>query len=448
MTLKFVSTDQSMQAQHKFRKLLDQSVRGVQMAFAYFTKAGCALLQKHQSILKHDHSFLVISVDWPTDLDAVAEFASCYPGKVFLHLGWVAPSEKKVGPALMHSKLALGQSTDTWRLWVGSQNLTARAMVSGNTEAALVYEAVVMDQPILDAQEHLRRCRDGAEMFDSARLVEYKHIQKNKAFGVGIPGKLLVLYAEEVTPIAQFPAVVHVRIPNEDYDDLTQTGTEAHLIVVPPGTLRTGVTLPAGAKRYTGFVVEDNRTEFHGVRGSASTMPHATHWLEMGPIPKLVTPNSVVSRPLTQAAIKIDQRPELQQPAPADEFLYSVTATRVKVEAAATPERLSRRRVADEFLKFYSPSSKADGELLFAPREHLTEAGQVTIYSGTPIPPRFEEALERTRLSSRRGVVRERRITHTRRVELKVVERQPVNEADPFFFRSEFRVRSDDETFE
>jgi hypothetical protein len=446
VALKFVSTDQDTQAQYEFKALLDRSKLGVKMAFAYFSKAGWSLLEEQDSVLAHDDSFLVVSVDWPTDLEALAEVANRYPGKVYLHLGWVTPYERKVGPALMHSKMALGQGLDMWRLWVGSQNMTARAMFSGNMEAALVYETEQPDAPVIDAKHHLHRCRDGAEMFDLARLAEYKQIQANKAFGVGVLGKLLVLYAEEITPITQYPALIHVRIPNEDFDDLTRTGTEAHLIVVPPGSLGIEELLPLGAKRYTGYVVEDNRTEFHSLRGSASTMPKATHWLEMGATPKLIAPNSVHSRPLTQAAIKIDRRPDLQQPSAADEFLYSVTASRVKAEAATTFERLSRREVPKEVLKFYSKDSRSNGDLLFAPREHLTEASQVTIYSGTPIPPRFMEALERTRMSVRKSVARERRIA--RRVELKVVERPPVSAGDPFFFLSEFRVRSDDETLE
>lgn len=446
MPIKFVSTDETMQAHHEFKSLLGHSEQSVQMAFAFLSKAGWSLLEGAHSALAHSDSFLVVSVDLPTDLDALAKVASSYPGNVYLHLGWVAPYEKKVGAALMHSKLALGKGMSGWHLWVGSANMTARAMISGNMEAALIYEVVELDQPIIDARDHLRRCRDSAERFDLTRLAEYKQIQTNKAAGVGIAGKLLVLYAEEVTPITQFPALVHVRIPNENYDDLTKTGTEAHLIVLPPGTLGTSLTMPANAKRYTGTVVEDNRTEFHSVRGSASTMPHATHWLEMGPIPKLVAPNSIQSRPHTQAAIKIDQRPDLQQPGPADEYLYSVTATRVKTEAAATVERLSTRAIPQDMLKFYSHGSRTDGALLFAPREHLTEAGQVTIYSGTPIPSRFEGALERARTSLSRPVARDRR--SERRVEVRVVERQPVGDADQFFFRSEFRLRSDDETLE
>ena len=51
----------------------------------------------HQSVLEHDESFLVVSVDWPTDLEALCKVAQSHPGKVFLHLGWVTPYEKK-GP--------------------------------------------------------------------------------------------------------------------------------------------------------------------------------------------------------------------------------------------------------------------------------------------------------------------------------------------------------------
>ena len=446
MTLEFVSTDETTQAHSKFCDFLAQSDDGVQMAFAYLSKAGWSLLEGQQSSLAHDMSFLVVSVDFPTDLDVLAEVARNYPDKVYLHLGWVTPYEKKVGAALMHSKLAVGRGSGGWRLWVGSQNMTARAMVSGNMEAALLYESGQRDQPICDAEQHLRRCKNGAETFDLSKLDEYKQIQASKAFGIGIKGKLLVLYAEEVWPIVSFPALVVVRIPTAYYDGLTNTGTEAHLIVLPVGKLGKSPFLPPGAKRYTGVVIEDNRTQFHRSGGSASTMPQATHWLEMASIPTLVVPDSTNSKPWKQVAIKIDEQPGRQQPVSADEFLYSVTATRVKAEAAATRGRTSRHEVPRNMLQFYSRDSQNAGELLFAPRAHLTEVGQVTIFAGTPIPRKFKAVLERSRNALPREIERDR---HTeRRVEVRLTERQTDGDVDPFFFRSEFRLRTDDETLE
>jgi len=237
---------------------------GVRLAVCFFLKAGFQILQNHTRALAHPESFVVVSIDFPTDLDSLNDLHHLIPGRVFIHLGWVTPEEKKAGgSALMHSKVCLTRSANVRRLWVGSHNLTASAMGGANIEAALVYDAPNEDSIIADAEQHLRECRDTAEPYDPNRLDEYKQIQARKAGIIGIQNTVLVLHAEELAPLRQLPAVIHVRLPTVNFDSLTKTDTTVHRFLHQQGTLGSSSVISSTVRRFGGRIVEDNRTEDH-----------------------------------------------------------------------------------------------------------------------------------------------------------------------------------------
>ena len=439
MGLRFVHASNIAPAKPDFDGLLAFGKSDVRLAVCFFLKAGLEILRRHKRSLSLRDSFVVVSIDFPTNLDALAELNELIPGRVYIHLGWVTPEEKKAGgPALMHSKVCLSRATDSYQLWVGSHNLSASAMGGANVEAALVYDVAGRDQVIADAEQHLQECRDGAEKFDRSRLEEYKRIQARKAGVIGQRDTVLVIHAEEDSPLT-VPAVIHVRLPTVDFDSQTKTDTTVHLFVHPSGTLGATPVITSAVRRYVGRIIEDNRTEDHPLGGSASTIEMATHWIEFGPVPKLIKPNSIVSKPVTQVAIMI--REEASR---ADEYLYSITATRVRAESSSSADLLWERSVPDELLQFFTARSRDGKQLIVAPREHITEASRISVYEGTPIPKRFLANVERT--SEQRGarpVSRERE--NQRRVRLDIAREYPEYSLAPYFFKSTFRVHSDDQ---
>lgn len=439
MGLRFVHAGAQSPAKADFDDHLKFGVDGIRLAICFFLKAGLLILERHRVALARPDSFVVVSIDAPTDLDALAALHRLIPGKVHIHLGWVTPLEKKAsGPALMHSKVCLTCRKDARRLWVGSHNLSASAMGGANIEAALVYDIAVPDEVIDDAEQHLDECRRTAELFDPGRLQEYKQLQASKAGAIGIQAPVLVLHAEEVHKLGDLPAVIHVRLPTVDFDAQTKTDSTVHLFVHPPGTLRASPVITSAVRRYSGRIIEDNRTEHHPDGGSASTMRMATHWLEFGQVPVLVAPNSSSSRPVTQAAILLN----VLEPR-ADEFLYSLTVSRAKAEVSATLGRGRRESTPSDLVQFFTDRSKVEDQLIFAPREHIREAGRVKVYEGTPIPERFTRNVERTREQhGPRPVERER--TSRRRVEMDVVQEKADQPMSPYFFKSSFRVLTDD----
>lgn len=437
MGLRFLHSGAHTPAKPDFDEHLRNGRDGIRLAVCFFLKAGLEILRHHTVALLHPESFVVVSLDRPTDLDAVDELHWLIPGRVFLHLGWVTPEEKKGSPALMHSKVCLTCNDDVRGLWVGSHNLTASAMGGANIEAALLYETSKKDAVIADAEQHLRQCRDTAERYDPKRLDEYKEIQARRAGMIGVQDTVLVLHAEDHAPLQHLPAVIHVRLPTVEFDSLTKTDTTVHLFVHEPGTLgSTPVILPS-VRRFTGRVIEDNRTEYHPGGGSASTMRQATHWLEFSHVPVLIMPNSSKTKPVSQAAILLDEE-NLR----ADEFLYSIKAKRGRSEAASTADNIRREAAPKELLPFFSPRSIESQRLLFAPREHLRETGRMGVYRSTPIPERFMRNTGRSK-EWRVRVAHERQ--SSRRVELEVVQEEAEQTISPYFFKSPFRVRTDDE---
>lgn len=86
-----------------------------------------------------------------------------------------------------------------------------------------------------------------------------------------------------------------------------------------------------------------------------------------------------------------------------------------------------------------------EGErLLFAPREHIRETGRMNVYRDTPIPERFMRNEDRTN-RNRRALAPVGRERQERRVELEVVREESEQSFSSYFFKSSFRVRTDDE---
>lgn len=444
MGLRFLHCGTHTPAKPDFDAHLAHGADGIRLAMCFFLEAGFQILRGHAAALSHPDSFVVVSLDFPTDLDALNKLNQLIPNHVFIHLGWVTPEEKKAGgAALMHSKVCLTRTANVSFLWVGSHNLTASAMGGANIEAALLYDASSEDAVIIDAERHLRECRDSAERFDPSRLDEYRQLQARKAGTIGIRDTVLVIHAEEIAPLNQLPAVIHVRLPTVEFDSLTKTDSKVHLFLHQPGELSNSSVIGPTVRRFVGRIIEDNRTENHPGGGSASIMSHATHWLEFGDLPVLIMPNTTTTRPVTQAAILLET-----QEVRADNFLYSIRARRGRAEASSTPERLRLESLPEELLAFFTPRSFEDAQILFAPREHIRETGQVKVYRGTPIPERFLQNIGRTERNRRASGVVAHEQQLRRRVELNVTLEVAENALSPYFFKSSFRVATDDDAIE
>ncbi len=160
--------------------LLRSATRSFRSAVCFLTEPGSLLLRNHSDVLSRAGSFFVASVDWPTDLPSLLALHLKAPNRVYIHLGGSTPEEVRVGRALMHSKILLGEGEEFCQLWVGSHNLTGQAIEGGNIEAAIEMTAPLSSQPIQDAIAHLEVCRATAELFDPSQMPRYREIQERR----------------------------------------------------------------------------------------------------------------------------------------------------------------------------------------------------------------------------------------------------------------------------
>ena len=157
----------------------------------------------------------------------------------------------------------------------------------------------------------------------------------------------------------------------------------------------------------------------------------------------MIAPGTSRSTPVTQAAILL----EPQAPSPADDYLYSVSARQSRPETAPTPRTVRERWAPTELLRFFTERSRAGDRLVVAPREHLRETAHVSVHEGTPIPARFERHLSLKRET--RGASSLALDPQTPgRVDLEISVEPTTRPLDPFFFKSLFRLRTDDDVID
>jgi hypothetical protein len=186
MQVRFIHAAPHRNGLAELHQLFRVADNALQAAVCYATAPGISsVFANALPQLNKPESFFVAGVDLPTSIDGLASLHFKAPGHVYIHLGWVTPRTKdesrEHGNALMHSKVLLAEGAQGCRLWVGSHNLTARALGGANLEAAVIVEGTMQDQPLADARLHLLHCRDTAELFDPKRIPEYKAIQERRA---------------------------------------------------------------------------------------------------------------------------------------------------------------------------------------------------------------------------------------------------------------------------
>src|SRR5687767_13616620 len=105
MDVTFVANDPRLKARPLLDDILKRGVDQLAVAVTFCTGAGVELLLSHVPLLSRAGSFVVISAAPPTAYGDLARLNRAIPGNLFIHWGALAPFEKNVGAALMHSKV-------------------------------------------------------------------------------------------------------------------------------------------------------------------------------------------------------------------------------------------------------------------------------------------------------------------------------------------------------
>ncbi len=247
-------TDPHGPARDALDDVLSSGTTRIMVACAFFSAAGCAIMRRHLARLQAPGSCLVVSADPPTNIGALNGLAREAPGKVWAYQTGKLPTEKKVGHALMHSKVFYAEAGENCRLWVGSHNLTGRATTGANLEAALVLTGHRSEAPFEAARQHIETCRADA----SECPVE----PPPEPDGEGVDVVLIHAEADEL-PRDPFPWFARLYLASAAYDWSLSAPANLRMYLYRPGHLDRGWQSAAPWATYGGTLTGLNFTDKH-----------------------------------------------------------------------------------------------------------------------------------------------------------------------------------------
>lgn len=245
----------------------------VQLAVAFLTGPGASTFLRLVPAGKvRAASRVAASIRWPTNLDALAQLSAQMPGGVYLHRGLLLPEETNHDRPLMHSKVAYVEhaGSDEVDVLVGSHNWTGQALDGNNLEATVRVRCPGSDPFAADTRRHLDACFAESELFDAARLDDYKAIQaalhggppRDQGDAAGfVKDSVVVIHAEEEPELSARLGELHLYLPIYDGqdDELFDKDQQIHLYIYDGGKLFDGHDPLQRPTLYTGRVDMSNR---------------------------------------------------------------------------------------------------------------------------------------------------------------------------------------------
>lgn len=160
LSIRFIHPDANGRGREPLEEVLAHGTEKLAFACAFMTDAGYAIVSPHLHQINKPGSFGVISIQQPTSYNALKHMFEKYPSNSYVHLGSIFDHfEAGNYVGLMHSKLFLASDGTTTKVFCGSHNLTASALLGFNMEAATLIEGPSDDPFFHDVEEHLNDCR-------------------------------------------------------------------------------------------------------------------------------------------------------------------------------------------------------------------------------------------------------------------------------------------------
>ena len=350
-------------------ELLDDAATSLRAAVCFLTRPGASVLLRRPERLQQEGSFLIASIEPPSDLDAFLALHGAAPGHIFIHMGGRTPEAVDVGRSLMHSKVLLAQNESHCRLWVGSHNLTAAALGGGNFEASLELVAEHDSAVVHDAVDHLNACKVTAEPFDPSQMARYRDIQRRR---LPMPPwitreQLLVIHAEaEVWP-SGVPFTVHLQVTPIDFDMFFIIDRGVRLFLHPKGSIGPRRSTDfSQARLWCGSITGVVRTERHPRnQGLKGRFDNADFFLELPDLersPRFIPTVDPASEPTSQVVLRMveEQQPDLE--------LYSTaTESPMKAELDAEEPGVDLHTIDPEMTRYFTRESLRDDMLIYRP---------------------------------------------------------------------------------
>jgi hypothetical protein len=160
LNIRFIHPEANGRGREPLEEVLAHGTEKLAFACAFMTDAGYAIIAPYLPQINKPGSFGVISIQQPTSYNALKHMFEKYPSNSYVHLGSIF-DHFEVGNyvGLMHSKLFLASDGTTTKVFCGSHNLTASALLGFNMEAATVIEGPSDDPFFKDVETHLEDCK-------------------------------------------------------------------------------------------------------------------------------------------------------------------------------------------------------------------------------------------------------------------------------------------------
>ena len=230
LSIRFIHPDANGRGREPLEEVLAHGTHKLAFACAFMTDAGYAIVSPYLHQINKPGSFGVISIQQPTSYNALKDMFKNYPSSSYVHLGTIY-DHFEVGNyvGLMHSKLFLASDGTTTKVFCGSHNLTANALLGFNIEAATLIEGP-SDHPFFsDVSAHLDDCKSKSsktlpkrDNSQGRRLIIEIEVDDPKAFIKKMEKRHFMKFSPKGT---------------KDQPDLTP-GFQFTVLLFKPGTLR------------------------------------------------------------------------------------------------------------------------------------------------------------------------------------------------------------------
>ena len=169
--------------QSAFRPVIEEALdgaNGLDVAVAFLTRAGADLFSKWANVIGAKNCRLCVSVQFPTDLDALMDLHQVLGPQLFIHLkcGPQERVESSTLSSLLHSKVIWTKRNDRRvSIFVGSHNWTSSALDGVNLEASTRIDCDAGDTFEREVKSHLDACVKECVVFNPNDLDYYRSIQ-------------------------------------------------------------------------------------------------------------------------------------------------------------------------------------------------------------------------------------------------------------------------------
>ena len=135
------------------------------------------LIQK----LKSEKSFVCIDFHKPTNIDYLVKWQE-QTNHIYLYTSQFrsqkqASEDTITSNYLMHSKVFVFEFEEYSEVWIGSHNMTKRAMEGGNIEASIILKLDNNDAKLKEVLDYLEKIKKECELFDVIKNDTYKYFQ-------------------------------------------------------------------------------------------------------------------------------------------------------------------------------------------------------------------------------------------------------------------------------